>query len=174
MKSFKTSARIPTLFLILALGIASFNTFSADLSDANKKSTLDDQFSNLDTDGNASLSWSEVEKGKGKLFTRKNFTNADINHDDVLSQDEYTAYKNTAQKKAVKLTIADSTITAKAKTKILRTKGLKSLQISVETHEGEVLLSGFVDSEAAKAKAGKVVSNIEGVKSVKNSLEVKS
>jgi hyperosmotically inducible protein len=65
-------------------------------------------------------------------------------------------------------------ITTKAKAKILETKGLKSLQISVETHQGEVLLSGFVDSAEAKAKAEEVVSQIEGVKSVKNSLEVKS
>ena len=65
-------------------------------------------------------------------------------------------------------------ITSKAKAEILGTEGLKSLQISVETHKGEVILSGFVDNEAAKTKAGEVVSKIEGVKTVKNSLEVKS
>jgi len=34
-------------------------------------------------------------------------------------------------------------------------------------------LSGFVDDELSKIKAETVVSKIEGVKSVKNSLEVK-
>ena len=57
---------------------------------------------------------------------------------------------------------------------ILATKDLKSLQISVETRQGEVTLSGAVDNEAAKMKAEQVVSEIEGVKSVKNGLEVKS
>ncbi len=70
--------------------------------------------------------------------------------------------------------IDDSVITTKAKAKILATEHLKTLQISVETHLGEVILSGFVDSPMAKAKAEEVVLSIEGVKSVKNSLEVRS
>ena len=70
--------------------------------------------------------------------------------------------------------IEDSVITTKAKAKILATEHLKTLQISVETHLGEVILSGFVDSAMAKAKAEEVVLSIEGVKSVKNGLEVRS
>lgn len=70
--------------------------------------------------------------------------------------------------------IDDSVITTKAKAKILATEHLKTLQISVETHLGEVILSGFVDSAMAKAKAEEVVLSIEGVKSVKNGLEVRS
>lgn len=68
----------------------------------------------------------------------------------------------------------DSVITTKAKAAIFNTPDLKMLQISVETRKGEVLLSGFVDSEAAKMKAEEVVKNVGGVTSVKNSLEVKS
>ena len=69
--------------------------------------------------------------------------------------------------------VDDSVITAKAKAKILATKQLKSLQISVETRNGEVLLSGLVDTQAAKTRAEQVVSQIAGVKSVRNTLEVK-
>lgn len=58
--------------------------------------------------------------------------------------------------------------------KILATEHLKTLQISVETYLGEVVLSGFVDSAMAKVKADDVVLSIEGVKSVKNGLEVRS
>ena len=75
---------------------------------------------------------------------------------------------------SVGMVIDDSIITTKAKAEILGTKNLKSLQISVETRQGEVILSGFVDTEAAKMKAEEVVSKIEGVKSVTNGLEVKS
>ncbi len=79
-----------------------------------------------------------------------------------------------AEQSSVGTVVDDSIITTKAKAEILAAKELKSLQISVETHQGEVILSGFVDNEEAKMKAEEVVSKISGVKSVKNSLEVKS
>jgi osmotically-inducible protein OsmY len=46
-------------------------------------------------------------------------------------------------------------------------------QINVETFKGEVQLSGFVDSAAAKQKAGEVARGVGGVKSVKNNIIVK-
>jgi len=79
-----------------------------------------------------------------------------------------------AEQGSVGTVVDDSIITTKAKAEILAAKELKSLQISVETHQGSVILSGFVDNEAAKMKAEEVVSKISGVKSVRNSLEVKS
>lgn len=75
--------------------------------------------------------------------------------------------------RSVGAVVDDSVITAKAKAKILGTKELKSLQISVETRDGEVMLSGFVDNQAAKTRAEQVVSQIAGVKSVRNDLEIK-
>jgi hyperosmotically inducible periplasmic protein len=65
-------------------------------------------------------------------------------------------------------------ITAKAKSKLLAEESFKSLNISVETYEGNVILSGFVNSNELKVKATEIVSSIEGVKSVKNSLMIKS
>ena len=70
--------------------------------------------------------------------------------------------------------IDDSVITTKAKAAIFNAPDLKTLQISVQTRKGEVLLSGFVDNEAAKMRAEEVVKNVTGVKSVVNSLEIKS
>ncbi len=69
--------------------------------------------------------------------------------------------------------VDDSVITTKAKAELLATKDLRSLQVSVETRKGQVILSGFVDNAAMKAKAEEVVAKIDGVKSVKNSLVVK-
>ena len=69
--------------------------------------------------------------------------------------------------------IDDSLITTKAKAAIFGTPDLKTLQISVETRQGEVTLSGMVDSAAAKMKAEEVVKSVEGVNSVTNNLEVK-
>ena len=70
--------------------------------------------------------------------------------------------------------IDDSVITTKAKAAIFNAPDLKTLQISVQTRKGEVLLSGFVDNQAAKMRAEEVVKNVAGVKSVINSLEVKA
>lgn len=69
--------------------------------------------------------------------------------------------------------VDSSTITTKVKTALLNEPGLKSMQISVETFKDMVQLSGFVDSSAAKAKAGQLAASVEGVRSVKNDLVVK-
>ncbi len=50
--------------------------------------------------------------------------------------------------------LADTAITTKVKALLLAEKGIPSTSISVETYEGRVLLSGFVDSNAVKDKAG--------------------
>jgi len=69
--------------------------------------------------------------------------------------------------------IDDSAITTKVKSAKLGDSDLKVFQINVETFKGEVQLSGFVDSAAAKQKAGEVARGVGGVKSVKNNLIVK-
>lgn len=168
MKTTNTSA----LVLTLALAAMSFNAVAEDLIDANNQAPLAGEFKKLDTNSNDLLT--RTEASKDKLFTKKSFAAADVDKDGTLDQNEYSTYKSAAQKKVVKRVVADSVITTKAKAEILGTKGLKSLQISVETHKGEVILSGFVDTAAAKAKAEEVVSKIEGVTSVKNSLEVRA
>jgi len=69
--------------------------------------------------------------------------------------------------------IDDSVITTKAKSLLAGDDLLKSFQISVETYQGTVQLSGFVNSQEAVAKAGEIVKGVKGVKSLKNNLIVK-
>ena len=69
--------------------------------------------------------------------------------------------------------VDDSVITTKVKSLLAEDDFLKSFQISVETYQGTVQLSGFVDSQKAIDKAGEVTRSVKGVKSVKNSLIVK-
>jgi len=69
--------------------------------------------------------------------------------------------------------VDDSVITTKIKTQLANDDFLKSFQISVETRKGIVELSGFVDSQNAKDKAGQIARGVGGVKSVKNALIVK-
>ena len=109
---------------------------------------------------------------KDSTFKKSQFAKADADNDGTLDKNEFAAEKSKAGQVKVKRVASDSWITTKAKSKLLAEESLKSLKISVETHKGEVLLSGFVSSAELKAKAGEVVASIEGVKSVKNSIEV--
>jgi osmotically-inducible protein OsmY len=45
--------------------------------------------------------------------------------------------------------------------------------VNVETHEGAVQLSGFVDSAEAKSTAGELARSVAQVRSVDNQLDVK-
>ena len=69
--------------------------------------------------------------------------------------------------------VDDSVITTQVKTLLANDDFLKSFQISVETYKGVVQLSGFVNSEQARDKAGQTARSVKGVTSVKNNLIVK-
>ena len=70
--------------------------------------------------------------------------------------------------------VDDSVITAKVKSALIADPTTKAHQIEVETFQGQVQLSGFVDGAEARDRAAQVARDIEGVKSVKNSLQVRS
>ena len=66
----------------------------------------------------------------------------------------------------------DSWITSKTKIALFADDRVKGRDVSVETTNGEVYLRGKVDSEEAKTAAAEVTRGIEGVKNVKNDLQV--
>ena len=49
---------------------------------------------------------------------------------------------------------------------------LRTMQIAVQTHDGVVRLSGFVDSPAQVDRAGDLARGIDGVSGVRNSIRV--
>ena len=61
----------------------------------------------------------------------------------------------------------------KVKAAIFEDATLKTLQINVNTYQGTVQLSGFVDSAQSVTKAGEVAKSVKNVTSVKNDLLVK-
>ncbi len=69
--------------------------------------------------------------------------------------------------------VDDAVITTKVKSLLAENDFLKSFQISVETYQGTVQLSGFVNSKQAVNKASEIVRTVKGVKSLKNNLIVK-
>jgi osmotically-inducible protein OsmY len=69
--------------------------------------------------------------------------------------------------------VDDATITSKVKANILGDKTLKVLEINVETMQGIVQLSGFVDSRKHETRAVEIANQVKGVKSVKDDLVVR-
>jgi hyperosmotically inducible periplasmic protein len=160
-----------TLFVVaLTISSASSQVFAVDsIADANQ-TAYTTSFKALDVDNSNSLTKSEVNSEK--LFS-KHFSDADTDGDGSLNQEEYTNYKSKVEQKNVKRIAKDSVITTKVKGNLLKDEGLKSLKVSVKTHQGVVLLSGFVETEDQIQQAEKIAANTEDVKSVKNSLVLK-
>ncbi|MFS0753587.1 BON domain-containing protein [Noviherbaspirillum sp. 1P10PC] len=69
--------------------------------------------------------------------------------------------------------LGDSAITGKVKAALLADAEVKGTDINVETNKGDVMLSGFVESQAQIDKAATLAKNIDGVKQVSNKLEIK-
>ncbi len=69
--------------------------------------------------------------------------------------------------------VDDGTITTEVKSKLLADSFLKGLAISVETFQGQVTLTGAVDTDEQKSKAEKVAKEVKGVKKVNNLLGLK-
>lgn len=69
--------------------------------------------------------------------------------------------------------LSDSAVTGKVKAALLADAEVKGTDINVETNKGEVMLSGFVESQAQIDKAASLAKNIDGVKQVSNKLEIK-
>ena len=123
-------------------------------------------FDGLDKNRDGYLSSQEVA---GEKELAKRHARFDANKDGRMSLEEYIK----ANKDNDERVVADSTITTKVKTSFLTEKGIPSTAISVETYEGTVMLSGFVNSNDIVAKAGKVAAGVSGVKKVENKLVVK-
>jgi len=69
--------------------------------------------------------------------------------------------------------VDDGAITTKVKAALAEDSRTKAHQVNVETHEGVVQLSGFVDNAEAKSTAAELARSVEHVRSVNNQIDVK-
>jgi hyperosmotically inducible protein len=69
--------------------------------------------------------------------------------------------------------VDDSMLTASVKAKLTEDSTTKAYQINVGTQKGVVQLTGFVDSTTMKARAGELARSVDGVKEVRNDLEIR-
>jgi len=69
--------------------------------------------------------------------------------------------------------VTDTWITTKVKAALIEDPVVKAREISVETYQGQVQLSGFVSSREAMDQAVRVTRGIKGVTSVKNDMRLR-
>jgi hyperosmotically inducible periplasmic protein len=101
------------------------------------------------------------------------FIDADDNKDGKLDRNEFVKAEAIHDRIVAGKYVDDSILTAKVKAALLKEPELKSLDVSVETLRGEVLLSGFVMDHSQREKAMKVAVGVNGVASVKDALVVR-
>jgi osmotically-inducible protein OsmY len=69
--------------------------------------------------------------------------------------------------------VDDATISTNVRAGLLSDTGFKATQIHVETMQGVVQLSGFVDKPSDRAKAEHIAWNVKGVKDVHDDIVVR-
>jgi hyperosmotically inducible protein len=127
-------------------------------------------FAAYDKDRDGAVSQAEflVQGGHEQAFRE-----GDANGDNRLSSDEFikaNAYND--RLKAGKV-MDDAWISAKVKALLLKDEQVRGLDVKVQTHKGNVLLSGWVDDADQIAQAEKIARRVEGVKMVANDLRIK-
>lgn len=70
--------------------------------------------------------------------------------------------------------VTDTALTAKVKSALATDRAVKASDIQVETRDGVVQLSGFVDSEDAQTAAVMRARSVPGVAEVRNDLSIRS
>jgi hyperosmotically inducible periplasmic protein len=69
--------------------------------------------------------------------------------------------------------IDDAAIVTRANAALAGSAAVSAWDVSVESNNGVVLLSGFVDTNEERAEAERVVAQVDGVERVQNSIEIK-
>jgi hyperosmotically inducible periplasmic protein len=129
------------------------------------------EFSKLDTNRDGFLSRDETRKITG---FDKAFKEADDNRDGKLDAAEFTKAQAVHDRVRAGQYIDDSVITAKVKAALLKDPVVSGFAVSVETHKGVVLLSGFVQNDNQARRAVEIASSVHGVVTVKSALAIKS
>ena len=144
---------------------------AANASAAEKNVQRDDpKFDRLDKNRDGVLTRDEVRQIRD--YARA-FIEADDNKDGKLDRDEFIKAEFIHDRIVAGKYISDSIVTAKVKAALLKEPELKSMDVSVETSRGEVLLSGFVTDEGQRARAMRAAIAVDGVVSVKDLLLVR-
>jgi len=97
----------------------------------------------------------------------------DETRDDTRQATSTTADKTHDAAAKTRVAASDTAITTRVKAGLVKEPNLESLGIHVETDNGVVMLSGFVNSKEEADKAVKVAKSVDGVTKVKSAIKVK-
>ncbi len=153
------------MVMVFGIGLA-----GGALAQGDPTAQHDPLFVKLDRNKDGYVSRAEAA---GNAGISRFFNKADMNRDGRLDEDEFAKAQSMISREKAGAYTDDATITTKVKAALLRAKGVKSIDISVETTKGVVLLSGFVEDADQVNRAGHVVSGVGGVREVRNTLQVK-
>ncbi|MDP2029919.1 MAG: BON domain-containing protein [Thiobacillus sp.] len=126
-------------------------------------------FNAYDSNADGAISMEEFQAQGGLV---KSFHDSDMNRDLSLSKDELAAASASTDRIMSTRFIDDAWITAKVKTMLLKDDIVKGLSVNVETSKGMVQLSGWVNHAFQIDQAERVARSINGVKSVRNDLQL--
>ena len=157
---------------VAALALAVSAAFAAALvaaADANERMP-NAKFDALDKNKDGFVTRDEI---KGLRTYGTAFDAGDANKDGKLDRGEFINAEAAHDRIVAGKYVDDSVLTARVKAALLQEPELKSLDVSVETQHGVVLLSGFVRDEGQKQKAMKAAVSVSGVASVKDALVVR-
>lgn len=162
-----------TLNLALAslLGIVAYPAARAATTTAPKPANPAALFQSYDQNGDKQVTLEEFSAQGGQESA---FKSGDANADGNLSVDEFAKVMATHNSAKSSKFISDALITAKVKAMLLKDDSIKGLDVNVETHQGMVQLSGTVASPAQLVDAGRLAASVEGVRSVRNDLQIKT
>lgn len=85
-----------------------------------------------------------------------------------------SACAGTPEQRTAGEVVDDVTLTGRVKTALIQSPETKARDIDVEVRKGEVQLNGFVHSSEERMQAATVASQVEGVKAVRNNLQVQA
>jgi hyperosmotically inducible protein len=127
-------------------------------------------FKDYDSDGDGRVSRAEFIAQGGH---QQAFREGDADGDTFLNKEEFI--KASANNDRIRLGkfVDDALITAKVKALLLKDESVKGLDVNVEAHKGTVQLSGWVSNPAQIPQAEKIAYGVDGVKAVRNDLQVK-
>jgi hyperosmotically inducible protein len=119
-------------------------------------------------DGMVSLEEFQTQGGHEQAFHE-----GDADRDRRLGSDEYVKANAVNDRIRAGKYVDDAWITAKVKALLLKDEAVKGMDVNVETHKGTVQLSGWVGTPSQIAQAEKLARSVEGVKGIRNNLQLK-
>ncbi len=159
------------LLAALLLGLTGTSAMAGTLDQATQGSASRMGFTKFDSNGDGYISLDEFT---AQHMDAKAFQEADANHDGRLDQDEFVKALAINDRIQAGDYLSDTWITTKVKTLLMKDDLLSGLGINVDTRNGDVQLSGWVNNQDQASRAVQIASNVKGVKIVHNNLELKN